>query len=53
MACYRAEGIGGLVDRSSAAKSVANRTSEQTVQVIVALRRVRFTGPQIYSTSRS
>lgn len=47
LARYRAEGIGGLVDRSSAAHLVANRTSEETIQVIAALRRVRFTGPEI------
>ena len=47
LARYRAEGAGGLVDRSSAANVVANRTSEQTIQVIAALRRVRFTGPEI------
>jgi len=47
LARYRAEGVAGLVDRSSAAEVVANRTSEQTVQVIAALRRVRFTGPEI------
>jgi transposase InsO family protein len=47
LARYRAEGPGGLVDRSSAANVVANRTSEETIQVIAALRRVRFTGPEI------
>jgi hypothetical protein len=47
LARYRAEGLSGLVDRSSAANVVANRTSDQTVQVIAALRRIRFTGPQI------
>src|SRR5687768_5294242 len=44
---YRAEGAGGLVDRSSAPAVVANRTSEQTIEVIAALRRLRFTGPEI------
>ena len=44
---YRAEGPAGLFDRSSAPKRVANRTSEQTVQAIAALRRLRFTGPEI------
>jgi transposase InsO family protein len=47
VARYRAEGVAGLVDRSSAPKRVANRTDEQTVQVIAALRRLRFTGPEI------
>lgn len=47
LARYRAEGSSGLVDRSSAPIVVANRTSEQTIAVIAALRRVRFTGPEI------
>jgi transposase len=47
VARYRAEGVAGLVDRSSAPGVVANRTEEQTVQVIAALRRLRFTGPEI------
>ena len=44
---YRAEGEAGLRDRSSAPKRIANRTDEQTLQVILALRRLRFTGPEI------
>jgi len=44
---YRAEGLAGLADRSSAPGVVANRTGEQTVQAIAALRRLRFTGPDI------
>jgi len=36
-----------LVDRSSAPVVVANRTGEQVVQAIAALRRLRFTGPEI------
>jgi transposase InsO family protein/transposase len=44
---YRAQGIGGLLDRSSAPCVVANRSSEQTVHAIAALRRLRFTGPEI------
>jgi transposase InsO family protein/transposase-like protein len=44
---YRTEGTGGLLDRSSAPKHVANRTDARTVAVIVALRRLRFTGPEI------
>jgi transposase InsO family protein len=47
VARYRAEGELGLLDRSSAPKWVANRTSEDTVQAIAALRRLRFTGPEI------
>jgi transposase InsO family protein len=44
---YRAEGVGGLLDRSSAPSVVANRSDEQTVGAIAALRRLRFTGPEI------
>ena len=44
---YRAEGQAGLVDRSSAPAVVANRTEEHTVHAIAALRRLRFTGPEI------
>jgi transposase InsO family protein len=44
---YRGEGEAGLLDRSSAPRSVANATPEDRVQVIAALRRLRFTGPQI------
>jgi transposase InsO family protein len=44
---YRAEGELGLLDRSSAPARVANRTPENRVQAIAALRRLRFTGPEI------
>jgi transposase InsO family protein len=44
---YRAEGETGLLDHSSAPSSVANRTPEDRVQAIAALRRLRFTGQQI------
>jgi transposase InsO family protein len=44
---YRAEGELGLLDRPSAPRSVANRTSQQRVEAIAALRRLRFTGPEI------
>jgi hypothetical protein len=47
VARYRAEGECGLLDRSSAPEHVANRTDERIVQVIAALRRLRFTGPEI------
>jgi transposase InsO family protein len=47
VARYRAEGAAGLADRSSAPKRVANRTDEQTIEVIAALRRLRFSGPEI------
>ncbi len=44
---YRAEGDAGLLDRSSAAKRVWNRTPADRVAAIVALRRLRFSGPEI------
>jgi transposase InsO family protein len=44
---YRCEGEAGLVDRSSAPRTVANRTDERTIAVIASLRRIRFTGPEI------
>jgi hypothetical protein len=47
---YRAEGELGLVDRSSAPARVPNRTCERRVEVIAALRRLRFTGPEIAET---
>jgi hypothetical protein len=47
VARYRAEGECGLLDRSCAPLIVANRTDERTVEVIAALRRLRFTGPEI------
>ena len=47
MSRYRAEGPSGLLDRSSAPSVVANRTDEGRIEVIAALRRVRFTGAEI------
>jgi transposase InsO family protein len=47
---YRADGDPGLLDRSSAALRVANRTCERRVEAIAVLRRLRFTGPQIAET---
>ena len=47
---YRDEGELGLVDRSSAPAVVANRTDERRVEAIAALRRLRFTGPEISET---
>ena len=44
---YRNDGEGGLLDRSSAPHRIPHRTSEQRVQAIAALRRLRFTGPEI------
>jgi transposase InsO family protein len=36
-----------LLDRSSAPRVVANRTDERRIEAIAALRRLRFTGPEI------
>jgi transposase InsO family protein len=47
VARYRAEGEPGLLDRSSAPRRVANRTPEDRIQAIAALRRLRFTGQEI------
>ena len=47
IARYRAEGRDGLLDRSSAPAVVANRTDQRQVEVIAALRRLRFTGAEI------
>jgi transposase InsO family protein len=44
---YRLEGAAGLCDRSSAPRRVANRTSEDRVEAIVKLRRLRFTAAEI------
>jgi transposase InsO family protein len=47
LACYRAEGEDGLLDRSSAPRSIPHRTPEERVQVIAALRRLRLTAAEI------
>ena len=47
VARYRTDGEAGLLDRSSAPHRVHNRTEERTIEVIAALRRLRFTGPEI------
>lgn len=47
MARHRAEGEAGLVDRSSAPRSVAGRTPAGRVAAIAALRRVRMTSTEI------
>jgi len=44
---HREFGECGLLDRSSAPEHVANRTDENAVQAIAALRRLRFGGPEI------
>ena len=47
VARYRAGREFGLLDRSSAPRVVANRTCERRIEAIAALRRLRFTGPEI------
>jgi transposase len=47
---YRLEGVAGLRDRSSAPRRVANRTAPDRVEVIVKLRRLRFTAGEIAET---
>src|ERR1019366_1894671 len=47
---YRLDGECGLLDHSSAPRSIPHRTSEQRVQAIAALRKLRFTGPEIAET---
>jgi len=47
VARYREASEAGLLDRSSACARVANRTPEGRVETIAALRRLRFTGPEI------
>jgi transposase InsO family protein len=44
---YRAEGQAGLLDRPSAPHRVHNRTPEDRLGAICALRRLRFTGAEI------
>jgi transposase InsO family protein len=47
---YRAAGEAGLVDRSSAPRRVANRTSPERVAVVLALRQLRMTAAEIAET---
>jgi len=44
---YRSEGELGLLDRSSAPHEMPHRTDEQRIQAIAALRKLRFSGPEI------
>jgi transposase InsO family protein len=44
---YLAEGEAGLLDRSSAPRSIPHRTPDDRVEVIAALRRLRMTGAEI------
>jgi transposase InsO family protein len=44
---YRSEGEAGLLDRSSAPRSIPHRTPEERVELIAALRRLRMTAAEI------
>jgi len=44
---YRTEGEAGLGDRSSAPGEVANRTAEERIELLAALRRLRMTAAEI------
>ncbi len=44
---YRAEGLAGMMDRSSAPITIHNATPADRVEAIAALRRLRLTGPEI------
>jgi transposase len=45
--CYRVEGEQGLLDHSSAPRSIPQRTPEERVETIAALRRLRMTAAEI------
>ena len=47
---YRLEGEQGLFDRSSAPSQIPHATPAQRIEAITALRRLRFTGPEIAET---
>jgi transposase InsO family protein len=47
VARYLAEGQAGLLDRPSTAHHVHNRTPEERIEAICALRRLRFTGAEL------
>ncbi len=47
---YNAAGEAGLIDRSSAPRTVANRTPSERVRVIAKLRRLRMTAAEIAET---
>jgi transposase len=49
---FQIEGESGLADRSSAPHTVANRTPEDRVGAIVALRKLRMTGAEIAEALR-
>jgi transposase InsO family protein len=47
VARYRSVGPQGLLDRSSAPRRVHNRTDERLVELLMSLRRLRFTAPEL------
>jgi hypothetical protein len=47
---FLTDGESGLLDRSSAPKSSPKQTPPERVEAIAALRRLRFTGPEIAET---
>jgi transposase InsO family protein/transposase len=47
IARYVAEGRDGLLDRSSAPRSIPHRTPQELVEVIVSLRRLRMTAAEV------
>jgi transposase InsO family protein len=47
VARYRQAGPEGLLDRSSAPRRVHNRTDPRLVELLVSLRRLRFTAPEL------
>jgi transposase InsO family protein len=44
---YLADGQAGLLDRSSAPRSIPHRTPDEVVEVVVLLRKLRMTGAEI------
>jgi transposase InsO family protein len=44
---YRSAGPEGLLDRSSAPRRVHNRTDRRLVELLMSLRRLRFTAPEL------
>jgi transposase InsO family protein len=44
---YQVDGESGLLDRSSAPRSIPHRTPDELVQVVVSLRKLRMTGAEI------
>jgi len=47
VARYRSAGPDGLLDRSSAPRRVHNRTDRRRVELLMSLRRLRFTAPEL------